>query len=768
MLFLSALCAHAAIVINELLPDPAGTDGGNEWVELHNSGAAPVDLAGWQVEAGTSSLAVKHTFAPVSIPAGGFLLLGEELVPADVVMAPGARLGLGNAGSSGDAVRLLDAAGNVVDTVIYGPDNSDGFVDDAGAVPSVVPPVPSSGVSLARAADGADTNTASDWVPLSPPTPGAPNGGAAPSCDPASAGVRINELLPDPAGTDTDAEWVELVATQGAVDISGWVIASGTSDYTALATLPPGTFIAGGDVLLVGQSALSSPDVVAPGFSLGNASNADAVQLRDCTGAVADTVVYGTSNTDGWLDDTGALASLAPRPGSGESIGRVDGIDTDDSTADFLVLFATPGEPNVTEPPDCGGLGSGLVVNELLVNPEGTDDGLEWVELFHAGLAPIDLDGWEVQSATSSSWTARITFGPLTLEPGGRLLVGGSAVPGRTHDLQGTLGNGTGGDGVRVVDCAGFPADTVIYGADNTDGLVDDLGEAARSLAPLPPEGSALQRVEDGHDTDQSGLDFVVAPEATPGAPNIPFEPLACELAGGVRINEVLPDPDGVDDGLEWIELHNSGPSAVRLDGWALAAGTSDYAVLDVVFPADTTIPAGGFVVVGGALVPEVDVVAEGLSVGNGSTSRDGVRLFDCEGTPVDTVVYGPPAEDDPEPGIVDDADTVAPPYGDPASGLSIARVQDGVDTDLAADWRVGRPTPGSSNVFEATPGTSSPDVPRGCGAGDGPRDLTPPPGGPQGQAPTRRTGCRVAPAPMGALVLAALLALRRRVRARV
>lgn len=49
-LWLLAVPAHAAVVINEVLPDPTGTDVGNEWVELYNDSNGPVDLTGYELE----------------------------------------------------------------------------------------------------------------------------------------------------------------------------------------------------------------------------------------------------------------------------------------------------------------------------------------------------------------------------------------------------------------------------------------------------------------------------------------------------------------------------------------------------------------------------------------------------------------------------------------------------------------------------------------------------------------------------------------------
>ena len=46
----AATVAAAELVINEFLPDPFGSDGGREFVELLNSGTRTVDLGGWRLQ----------------------------------------------------------------------------------------------------------------------------------------------------------------------------------------------------------------------------------------------------------------------------------------------------------------------------------------------------------------------------------------------------------------------------------------------------------------------------------------------------------------------------------------------------------------------------------------------------------------------------------------------------------------------------------------------------------------------------------------------
>ena len=100
-----------------------------------------------------------------------------------------------------------------------------------------------------------------------------------------------------------------------------------------------------------------------------------------------------------------------------------------------------------------------------------------------------------------------------------------------------------------------------------------------------------------------------------------------------IKINEILPDPEGTDDGFEFIELFNTSDDDVSIEGWSIATGTSSWpSDPGYRFPAGASVPAGGFVVVAGNEVEDADFYTdeeEKFSLGNGSSAPDGVRLED-------------------------------------------------------------------------------------------------------------------------------------------
>ena len=66
-----------AITINEIMPNPSGSDGGKEWFEVYNGWFTPIHLSGWTLEGGSTT--ESHVVdGNVKIPSGGYSLLGQS------------------------------------------------------------------------------------------------------------------------------------------------------------------------------------------------------------------------------------------------------------------------------------------------------------------------------------------------------------------------------------------------------------------------------------------------------------------------------------------------------------------------------------------------------------------------------------------------------------------------------------------------------------------------------------------------------------------
>ena len=108
--------ASGALEINELCPDDDGfqidevgqTD---DWIEVRNAGATPIDLRGWTLAQGNGQ---GHPLPAQVLAAGQTLLLWADATPAQGPRHLGFKLPAG-----GGQVRLRDPAGAVVDQVAY-------------------------------------------------------------------------------------------------------------------------------------------------------------------------------------------------------------------------------------------------------------------------------------------------------------------------------------------------------------------------------------------------------------------------------------------------------------------------------------------------------------------------------------------------------------------------------------------------------------------------------------------------------------------------
>jgi hypothetical protein len=113
-----AEAARGAVILNEVMANPAGTEADREWIELYNTSPTDgEDLGGWQL----TDTEGAFTLPAVWIPAGGYLLLGRN---GDVTLngavalhlVYGSTLQLAN---SGDDLSLLRADGSLADTMAY-------------------------------------------------------------------------------------------------------------------------------------------------------------------------------------------------------------------------------------------------------------------------------------------------------------------------------------------------------------------------------------------------------------------------------------------------------------------------------------------------------------------------------------------------------------------------------------------------------------------------------------------------------------------------
>ncbi|MDO9577634.1 MAG: lamin tail domain-containing protein [Candidatus Cloacimonadales bacterium] len=164
------------VVINEVLYDPVGSDGGYEWIELYNNSDEGVNLALWRlVKAGSEFETVFFfdLFAFNYISPHSYFLIGEEFVPnCDLTET----LAFQNGGSETDGIRLISPDTLYTDTVLYDSPNTNNLPDDLSNPGIYFAVDVVGGNTLARKHDGEDTdNSETDFFECEIPTPGSAN-----------------------------------------------------------------------------------------------------------------------------------------------------------------------------------------------------------------------------------------------------------------------------------------------------------------------------------------------------------------------------------------------------------------------------------------------------------------------------------------------------------------------------------------------------------------------------------------------------------------
>jgi hypothetical protein len=155
----------------------------------------------------------------------------------------------------------------------------------------------------------------------------------------------------------------------------------------------------------------------------------------------------------------------------------------------------------------------------------------------------------------------------------------------------------------------------------------------------------------------------------------------------GLDIAEVLSDPIGDDDQLQWIKLHNRGFLPIDLTGYRLKSGQGNYDLVNVALAG--SIPAGGCVVIGGPVQSELNsqplfsqVVNFTPDLPHAGSQAAGFAVFDSSAslvggiaTPVDAMLVGPGND---AKLLGPDAEIAAPHCGTPLPGMSALRTATG------------------------------------------------------------------------------------------
>jgi hypothetical protein len=255
----------------------------------------------------------------------------------------------------------------------------------------------------------------------------------------------------------------------------------------------------------------------------------------------------------------------------------------------------------------------GIVISELLPNPDGTDAGREFVELHNQTQAEVNLRDWILDDNGSlQPGSSAYQLPDLTVPAGGYLAV---YIPAGKFAL-----NNSSADSARLYWPDGNLLNEVNYSGPVQDNeswcLIDGgyewcLPTPSSANQSLPEETEHEDEEEEEHEEDTEDTvdysDFKIV------------------------IIEIVPDPLGADAGFESVKLLNQGSEEVDLKGWILDDGLGDepigksaYSLLTrKLEPGDETeitIPKGKFAL--------------------NNSSADGLRLYSPDKKIKDKVEY--------------------------------------------------------------------------------------------------------------------------------
>lgn len=373
------------IIINEFLSDPNGGD--KEWLELYNKSTSTINLTGWTFSDNAATTTISGIIGTTT--ENKYFLI---------------EFNSGRLNNAGDIITVRDGAGKLIDRVAYGNYNDGDLSDNA--------PYPGKGYASARTVDGRDSgNNKSDFAETITPTKGdtnlitprpigGENGGYTPPLDaqptstatstdnypPVAAGTRItiNEIAPNPAGSDEEDEFVELknIGTID-VDLAGWSLSDATDKKYLLEKDKLNTLVGAGGFLTVFRS-LS-------GIALNNTGN-ESVELLTPAGEIWDQIQYLGQNTENmsysrngdgewfWTEsstpDSENVFDLSEKIGATST--EVLGIKITSSSEDRIIL-----------------------ISEIFPNPDSQNTLKEFIELHNPNNEPIDLGGFTISDQSN-------------------------------------------------------------------------------------------------------------------------------------------------------------------------------------------------------------------------------------------------------------------------------------------------------------------------------------------------------------------------------
>ena len=503
-----------------------------DWIEFYNAGVLPVNIGGMYITDDLTDFTKWQI--PTNAPVATTIPAGGFLyVWADNQPEEGPLHMNIKLSSGGEAIAISVQGATELETI-------DSYVFG----PQVTD------ISTGRYADGED-----NYVTFDNPTPGAPNELGFLS------GIYINEFMASNANGITDEagefeDWIEIYNSNTIpVNIGGLYVTDDLTNpllYQIPTDDPDATTIPAGGFMILWADQEPLEGILHVNFKL--SSGGESIGITQIIGSeqeFIDSLTYTSQTAD---------VSTGREPDGGDTI--------------RTFFQPTPGASNIVP------FVSGLSINEVLTtnttsitDSNGEND--PWIEIYNLNADPVDIGGLYVSNnaADPSLWQIPTTNATITTIPAAgfiTLWADNQTEQGELH-LPFTLSNS--GGSLIISDIIGpdiSTIDTMIY-------------------------TTQIANVSFGRYPDAS-------PQYKPFIDPTPNDNNVLPLVTNVFINEFLAgnnvtNTDEFGDYEDWIELYNAGTTAVDVGGLFMVDDLEEPNPFQIptTSPSETTIPAGGF-----------------------------------------------------------------------------------------------------------------------------------------------------------------------------
>lgn len=471
-----------------------------------------------------------------------------------------------------------------------------------------------------------------------------------------SSGLLFSEVMYDPEGTDDKKEWLEI-SNPGLEMLTFPSIGQSKGKYimplrlcskkdelkNICSTSYPVYFsqplleISPEESVVIAQDRISflnlNPDyqgiVLESSFSLTNKADTNYIGLYETVNSIQE-----------WKDQL-VYVSTWGAAGNGNTLERIDLLQANDKLnwKESLSKGGSPGFLSQSQAAPVLENDFQVLINEVLPDPDGDDQAGEWIELYNPENQGVPLYGWSLKDSSGKQFV----FNEEQISAKGYLVVSY-----QTSKI--VLNNDT--DEVFLYNAQGKLISQIKYGQTTSGWSWSRKSDAtyAWTSQPTPNQVNQIIIPEATLSSTSGGNSTATAnPTANP-LNKIPLEAL--------RFNELLPNPAGRDQDLEWIELANISQQAINLEGCKILNKAKKAYILP-----KQTISGQGL----------LQVALPGSFIRN---SQEQLELFDPLGTSLDKLGFVESAKD----------------------GLVLARSNNGT-------WSWSRyQTPGKENRFNSLP----------------------------------------------------------------